>query len=86
MAAFRLDGTGKQCIEAEYPAAASHGMTLALIETAERLSKKCRVGYTASADDFYAGQRHPWVGGYLPPQADKLVERLRRQNVLTMEM
>jgi uridine phosphorylase len=32
------------------------------------------------------GQGRPGVGGYLPPQAEKLVERLRKQNVITMEM
>lgn len=85
-AAIRLDGTSKQYVEAEYPAAASHDVTLALIEAAEKLGKKYRVGYTASTDSFYVGQGRPGVDGYLPPNAEKLVERLRKQHVITMEM
>lgn len=85
-AAFRLDGTSKQYVEAEYPAAASYDVTLALIEAAERVGKKYRVGYTASTDSFYVGQGRPGVEGYLPPSAEKLVERLRRLHVITMEM
>ena len=85
-AAVRLDGTSKQYVEPEYPAAPSLDVTLALIEAAEKLGKKYHVGYTASADSFYAGQGRPGIGGYLPTNAEQLVERLRRQNVITMEM
>ena len=85
-AAFRLDGTSKQYVEAEYPAAASYDVTLALIEAAEKLGKRYRVGYTASTDSFYVGQGRPGVEGYLPSHADGLVERLRRQRIITMEM
>jgi len=85
-AAFRLDGTSKQYVEGEYPAAASYDVTLALIQAAEILGKKYRAGYTASTDSFYVGQGRPGVEGYLPPHAEKLVERLRRQHVITMEM
>ncbi len=85
-AAVRLDGTSKQYVEAHYPASASHDVTLALIEAAEKLGKKYRVGYTASTDSFYVGQGRPGVEGYLPPSAESLVERLRRQHVITMEM
>jgi len=85
-AAVRLDGTSKQYVEAEYPAAASYDVTLALIEAAEKSGKRYRVGYTASADSFYVGQGRPGVAGYLPPQAEGLVGRLRSQHVITMEM
>ena len=85
-AAVRLDGTSKQYVQAEYPAAASHDVTLALISAAERLGKKYRVGYTASTDSFYVGQGRPGLQNYLPPGAESLVERLRRQHVITMEM
>lgn len=85
-AALRLDGTSKQYVEAEYPAAASYDVTLALVQAAEKLGKKYRVGYTASTDSFYVGQGRPGVEGYLPPHAERLVERLRRQHVITMEM
>jgi uridine phosphorylase len=85
-AAVRLDGTSKQYVTPEYPAAASHDVVLALIEAAEKLGKNYRAGYTASTDSFYVGQGRPGVEGYLPPDAEKLVERLRRQHVITMEM
>jgi uridine phosphorylase len=84
--AVRLDGTSKQYVEADYPAAASYDVSLALIQAAEKLSKKYHVGYTASTDSFYVGQGRPGVEGYLPPGADKVIERLRRQHVITMEM
>jgi len=85
-AAVRLDGTSKQYVEADYPAAASHDLVLALIEAAEVLGKNYRVGYTASTDSFYVGQGRPGVEGYLPPNAQTIVERLRKQHVITMEM
>jgi len=85
-AAVRLDGTSKQYVGAEYPAAASLDVTSALIEAAEKLGKKYRVGYTASTDSFYVGQGRLGVRGYVPPDADRLVERLRRQRVITLEM
>jgi uridine phosphorylase len=85
-AAVRLEGTTKQYVEAEYPAVASLDVTSALIEAAEKLGKKCLVGYTASTDSFYVGQGRPGVGGYLPPNADQIIGRLRKQRVITMEM
>jgi uridine phosphorylase len=85
-AAVRLDGTSKQYVGAEYPAAASYEVVLALVAAAEKLGKKCRVGYTASTDSFYVGQGRPGAEGYLPAGAEKLVERLRTQRVITMEM
>jgi uridine phosphorylase len=85
-AAVRLDGTSKQYVTAEYPAAASYDVILALIEAAERLGKKYLVGYTASTDSFYVGQGRPGVEGYLPEDAGTLIERLKQQHVITMEM
>jgi uridine phosphorylase len=85
-AAVRLDGTSKQYVTAEYPAAASYDVVLALVEAAEKLGKKYRAGYTASTDSFYVGQGRRGVEGYLPPDAEKLVERLQQQHVVTMEM
>lgn len=85
-AAVRLDGTSRQYVEPEYPAAASPDVTLALIEAAEKLNKKYLAGYTASADSFYVGQGRPGLGNYLPPEAEGIVGRLQKQNVITMEM
>jgi uridine phosphorylase len=85
-AAVRIEGTSKQYVEPVYPAAASYDVTLALIEAAEKLGKNYRVGYTASTDSFYVGQGRPGVGGYLPPDTEKFVERYQRQKVITEEM
>ena len=85
-AAVRLDGTSKQYVGAEYPAAASLDVTSALIEASEKLGKKYRVGYTATTDSFYVGQGRPGVGDYLPQESERLIERLRKQRVLTLEM
>jgi uridine phosphorylase len=85
-AAVRLEGTSKQYVEVEYPAAASLDVTSALIEAAEKLGKKYLVGYTASTDSFYVGQGRPGVRGYMPPSADRLVERLQKRRVITLEM
>jgi uridine phosphorylase len=85
-AAVRLEGTSKQYVEPEYPAAASLDVTLALVKAAEKLGKRYRTGITASSDSFYVGQGRPGLGGYLPPDAETRVERLRKQNVITMEM
>ena len=85
-AAVRIEGTSKQYVEPAYPAAASYDVTLALIEAAEKGGKNYRVGYTASTDSFYVGQGRPGVGGYLPIDAEKFVERCQRQRVITEEM
>ena len=85
-AAVRLDGTSRQYVTAEYPAAASYDVVLALIEAAVKLGKKHHVGYTASTDSFYVGQGRRGVTGYLPPDSENLVERLQQQHVITMEM
>lgn len=85
-AAVRLDGTSKDYVGVEYPAAASLDVTSALVEAAEKLEKKYRVGYTATTDSFYVGQGRPGVGGYLAPNAERLIEKLRKQRVLTLEM
>jgi uridine phosphorylase len=85
-AAVRLEGTSRQYVEPEYPAAASLDVTSALIMAAEKLGKNYLVGYTASTDSFYVGQGRPGVGGYLPVHADRIVERLQKQRVIAMEM
>ena len=85
-AAVRLDGTGEQYVTAAYPVAASHEVVLALIEAAEKLGKKCRAWYIASTDSFYPGQGRTGIEDYLSTDAETLIERLRRQRVITMEM
>jgi uridine phosphorylase len=57
-----------------------------LVEAAEKIGKKYRVGYTATTDSFYVGQGRPGVRGYLAPKAERLIEKLRKQRVLTLEM
>jgi uridine phosphorylase len=85
-AAVRMEGTSKQYVDAGYPAAASHDVTLALIEAAEMLGKKYEVGYTASTDSFYLGQGRPGLGNYTTPDSVDVIRRLQSQKVLSVEM
>lgn len=84
--AVRLDGTSRQYVEPEYPAVPSYDVTLALIEAAEKLGVRYHLGYTASADSFYAGQGRPGFHQYLPSRYEKIVSDLASVNVLTFEM
>jgi len=84
--AVRLDGTSKQYVCPEYPAAPSYDVTLALIEATERLGYRYHVGYTASSDSFYVGQGRPGLRNYLPKDSVGLVDSLSSANVLSFEM
>ena len=84
--AVRLDGTSRQYVQPEYPAAANYEIVLSLIEAAEKLGYRYHVGYTASSDSFYVGQGRLGFNGYLPLGAEKTVETLSKVNVLNFEM
>lgn len=84
--AVRLDGTSRQYVGLEYPAVPSYDVTLALIESAERLGFRYHLGYTASADSFYVGQGRPGFHQYLPTTSEKIVSSLAAARVLSFEM
>lgn len=85
-AAVRMDGTSAQYVPPGYPAAATPGVVMALGEAAASRKAKFVVGMTASTDAFYAGQGRESFGGYQPTGSGRVVEDLRKANVLCFEM
>jgi len=85
-AAVRLEGSSKQYVRPEYPAAADIETTMALIEATESLGFRYHVGYVASTDSFYCGQGREGFGGYWQSWMDDIIPDLRRARVLGFEM
>ena len=85
-AAVRLEGTSKEYVRVEYPAAANYEVLLALIKAAEKLGHRYHVGITASTDSFYLGQGRPGLKGYTQSSAKEIVPDLRAARVLNFEM
>lgn len=85
-AAVRLEGTSKQYVRVEYPAAANYEVLLALIEAAEKLGYRYHVGITASTDSFYLGQGRPGLKGYTQSFAKNIMRDLQAARVLNFEM
>ena len=85
-AAVRLEGTSKEYVRVEYPASADYEVLLALIEAAENEGMNYHVGITASTDSFYLGQGRPGFGGYEQSFSRRILDDLRRANVLNFEM
>jgi uridine phosphorylase len=85
-AAVRMDGTSAQYVPEGFPAAATPGVVMALVEAARTAGKKSAVGMTASTDSFYVGQGRKSFGGFLPPDKVHVVDDLRAAKVLCFEM
>ena len=85
-AAVRLDGTSKQYVRPEYPAAASYEVVLAFVEAAEALGLTYHLGISASTDSFYLGQSRPGFGDYTQSMSEVLIEDLKKANVANFEM
>ncbi len=85
-ASVRLEGTSKQYVIPEYPAAASPEVVLALIEAAETLGVRYHVGITASTDSFYTGQGRPGYNGYMQSWMKNIIPDLQAARVLNFEM
>jgi len=85
-AAVRHEGTSKQYVNVEYPAAASYEVVLALIQACETLGYRYHVGITCSTDSFYTGQGRPGYGGYKQSWTDQLIPDLQKAGVLNLEM
>jgi uridine phosphorylase len=84
--AVRLDGTSKQYVRPEYPAAASYEIVMALVEAADTLGFKYHLGISASTDSFYLGQSRPGFNDYTQSFSETLVEDLTKANVANFEM
>jgi len=85
-AAVRLEGTSRQYVRVEYPAAASYEVVAALVEAAESLGAPYEVGVVASTDSFYLGQGRPGYGGYMTREAAGIIPDLASAGVLGFEM
>jgi len=85
-AAVRLEGTTMQYVMEGYPAAATPGVVMALMESAETLRRRYLVGVAASTDSFYVGQGRRGFRGYFPSEMKSLVGDLRQAKVLCFEM
>ena len=85
-AAVRLEGTSKEYVRVEYPAAANYEVLLALIKAAEKLGYRYHVGITASTDSFYLGQGRPGLKGYTQSFSRDIMPDLQAARVLNFEM
>jgi len=85
-AAVRLEGTSKEYVRVEYPAAANYEVLLALIKAAEKLGHRYHVGITASTDSFYLGQGRPGLKGYTQSFSRDIMPDLQAARVLNFEM
>ncbi|TFG09330.1 uridine phosphorylase [Candidatus Thorarchaeota archaeon] len=84
--AVRLEGTSRQYVRPEYPAAPSHEVVLALMEAADSLGYDYHLGISASTDSFYLGQSRPGFGDYTQRESRELIEYLTKANVANFEM
>jgi uridine phosphorylase len=84
--AVRMDGTSAQYIQPGYPAAATPGVVMALVEAAASLKKGATVGISATTDSFYVGQGRRSYNGYIPADKANVVEEMKKANVLCFEM
>lgn len=84
--AVRLDGSSDLYVRKEYPAAADHEVTMALIEACEKLGKRYFLGISACSASFYAGQSRPSFNGYWQSSFDDNFEDMVRMGVTNYEM
>lgn len=82
----RLDGTSNQYVWPGYPALANYEVVCAMVEAAESLGVKYRLGVTASTDSFYTGQGRPGFKGFLQHQSEVVLNDARRAGIINFEM
>lgn len=85
-AAVRLDGTTHLYVRPEFPAAASHEVTFALVDAAAAQGLSFRVGTGATTGSFLAGQGRPAFKDYRSPEGERIFEEMKRAGVLNFEM
>jgi uridine phosphorylase len=81
---LRLESTSLGFVEEGYPALAHHEVILALASAATDLGEPHHVGLTATAAGFYGWQGR--AEQIIAPRFPDLVDRLRRQGILNLEM
>jgi len=83
-AAVRSEGTSRQYIDLEYPAAASYELVTALADAAHERNHRFHLGITRSTDSIYCGQGRD-ANGYVSPDQRDLVEKWTNAHVLNYE-
>jgi len=86
MGAFRADGATRAYAPIAYPAVANYEVVSALVEAAETIGARYWLGITYSTDSFYLGQGRPGFRGFTNEYSEKIVESLKKLNVINMEM
>lgn len=83
---IRLDGTSDLYVPAQFPAASSFEVTLALVQACETLGLRYHVGTGCTCGSFFTGQCRPGYNGYYPSHLDDALADLKAQGVLNFEM
>lgn len=81
-------GAALDIAPSEYPAVADPFLTVALVNTAQRLGISHHLGITASVDTFYEGQERieSSANPHLQPWLKGITESYRQLNILNYEM
>lgn len=84
--AVRLDGTTNFYARAEYPATASHEVTMALCEAVQSMGEPLHVGTGCTSGSFLAGQGRPGLNDFLPAEGVRIFAEMKQLGVLNFEM
>ena len=81
-------GAANDIAPVEYPAVADPFLTVALVESAQKLNIPYHLGITASVDTFYEGQERikSSANPHLQPWLSGITETYRHLNILNYEM
>ena len=87
-AALCRQGAALDIAPVEYPAVADPYLTIALVNTAQKLGIRCHLGITASVDTFYEGQERidSSANSQLQPWLRGITATYRQLNILNYEM
>jgi len=87
-AALCRQGAALDIAPVEYPAVADPYLTIALVNTAQKLGILCHLGITASVDTFYEGQERidSSANSQLQPWLKGITATYRQLNILNYEM
>lgn len=85
-AGLKMEGTSKNYVWPEYPAAAHYEVVLALIEACEKLKYRYHLGITVSTDSFYVGEGRPGFKGYNQSYFKNILADLQAAKITNVEM
>ena len=86
--ACRFDGTTKQYVDAEYPAAAHYEIINAAVQTAQKAGVRYHVGTSRCVDALYPRRpdRNTCFGGYYRESWQNFLPELEKANVIAGDM